>query len=59
MKHIYLYQDGSAAVIDDLNNDLVSISGQEPSQILDYTHENMLQYFGIDLNKQETTITVL
>lgn len=45
MKKIYIYPDGSVAVLDDTSSDVVSISSQQPSEILEYTQENMDIYF--------------
>lgn len=48
MRVIYIFPGGSAAVIDpDDTTHSVTISGQDPSEILPATEENLKRYFGV------------
>lgn len=53
MKNIYVYPDGSAAVIDTDNEHIIGISSQVPVSIEDCTNANMLKYFGISLEDEK------
>lgn len=43
---IYVYQNGSAIMVDPSSPDQASINGEEPVQILEATDENIQTYFG-------------
>ncbi len=58
MNYIYLYNNGSAVLIDTESPDQEQINGQAPDQIIESTPENVAKYFGVPVPESTTKTSV-
>lgn len=58
MKQIAFFPNGGISVIDTDSEHMITINSEEPIELIEYNKENMLKYFGINIEEEKSNTKI-